>query len=56
MMLTIKAAIFRCKIDTAVLVLPVGTMIAFAQLRASMPNAPVGFGKLLPSKGRYPRC
>jgi hypothetical protein len=45
MTLTIKAAIFRYKIETAVLILPVATMIAFAQLRASMPNAPVGFGK-----------
>ncbi|KAI9509012.1 hypothetical protein F5148DRAFT_1283352 [Russula earlei] len=44
MMATIKAAIFHHKIDSAVLVLPIGTMIAFAQLRASMPNAPAGFG------------
>ncbi|KAH9061058.1 hypothetical protein EDB87DRAFT_1576442 [Lactarius vividus] len=40
---TIKALIFRHKIETAVLVLPVATMIAFAQLRGSMPNAPAGF-------------
>jgi hypothetical protein len=45
MMLTIKAAVFRYKVETAVLILPVATMIAFAQLRASMPNAPGGFGK-----------
>jgi len=49
-MAALKAAIFRRKIDTAVLVLPVGTMIAFSQLRASMPNAPVGFGKLSSSR------
>jgi hypothetical protein len=45
MMLTIKASVFRYKIETAVLILPVATMIAFAQLRASMPDAPAGFGK-----------
>lgn len=45
MMLTIRAAVFRGEIETAVLILPVPTMIAFAQLRASMPNAPPGFGK-----------
>jgi hypothetical protein len=45
MMLTIKAAVFGYKIETVVLILPVATMIAFAQLRASMPNAPAGFGK-----------
>ena len=44
-MLTIKAAVFRHKIETVVLILPVATMIAFAQLRASMPSAPAGFGK-----------
>jgi hypothetical protein len=44
-MLTIKAAVFRHKIETVVLILPVATMIAFAQLRASMPSAPTGFGK-----------
>lgn len=44
-MLTIKAAVFRYKIETVVLILPVATMIAFAQLRASLPNAPEGFGK-----------
>ena len=49
MMLTIRAAVFRHNIETAVLVLPVATMIAFAQLRASMPNAPAGFGE-----PRYP--
>ena len=45
LMLTIKAAVFRHKIETVVLILPVATMIAFAQLRASMPSAPAGFGK-----------
>lgn len=44
-MLTIKAAVFRYKIETVVLILPVAIMIAFAQLRASLPNAPEGFGK-----------
>jgi hypothetical protein len=41
---TIKALIFRHKMETALLVLPVATMIAFAQLRGSMPYAPAGFG------------
>jgi hypothetical protein len=41
---TIKALVFRHKMETAVLVLPVATMIAFAQLRGSMPDAPAGFG------------
>jgi len=54
LMLTIKAAIFRYKIETVVLVLPVATMIAFAQLRASMPNAPVGFGTNLDIIGSLP--
>jgi hypothetical protein len=44
-MLTIKAAVFRRKIETPVLILPVPTMIAFGQLRASLPSAPAGFGK-----------
>ena len=44
MAVTIKALVFRHKIETAVLVLPVATMIAFAQLRGSMPDAPAGFG------------
>ncbi|KAF8267537.1 hypothetical protein EI94DRAFT_1801542 [Lactarius quietus] len=44
MAVTIKALIFRHKMETAVLVLPVATMIAFAQLRGSMPDAPAGFG------------
>jgi hypothetical protein len=46
MAVTIKALIFRHKMETVVLVLPVATMIAFAQLRGSMPNAPAGFGTL----------
>jgi hypothetical protein len=46
MAVTIKALIFRHKMETAVLVLPVATMIAFAQLRGSMPDAPAGFGTL----------
>ncbi|KAI0287507.1 hypothetical protein BC826DRAFT_43268 [Russula brevipes] len=54
MMATIKAAIFRHKIETAVLVLPVATMIAFAQLRASMPNAPAGFGTNIDVIGSLP--
>jgi hypothetical protein len=49
MMLMIKAAVFRYKIETVVLVLPVAAMIAFAQLRSSMPNAPDGFGKQFPT-------
>lgn len=46
MVATIKAAVFRYKIETAVLILPVATMIAFAQLRTSMPNVPAGFGEI----------
>ena len=52
MMLTIKAAVFRYKIETVILVLPVATMIAFAQLHSSMPNAPEGFGKQSPTLPR----
>ena len=44
MTVTIKALVFRHKMETALLVLPVATMIAFAQLRGSMPDAPAGFG------------
>ncbi len=51
---TIKALIFRHKIETAVLVLPVATMIAFAQLRGSMPNAPAGFGTSLSCRFVHP--
>ncbi|KAH9962912.1 hypothetical protein BC827DRAFT_179711 [Russula dissimulans] len=54
MMAALKAAIFHHKVDTAVLVLPVCTMIAFAQLRASMPDAPVGFGTNLDAIGSLP--
>jgi hypothetical protein len=43
----IKAVFFRYRIETAILILPVPTMIAFAQLRGSFPNALAGFGKLL---------
>ncbi|KAI9458622.1 hypothetical protein BJY52DRAFT_414951 [Lactarius psammicola] len=51
---TIKALIFRHKIETAVLVLPVATMIAFAQLRGSMPDAPAGFGTNIDILGSLP--
>lgn len=51
---TIRALIFRHKIETAVLVLPVATMIAFAQLRGSMPNAPAGFGTNVDLMGSLP--
>ncbi|KAH9171316.1 hypothetical protein EDB89DRAFT_1118562 [Lactarius sanguifluus] len=51
---TIKALVFRHKIETAVLVLPVATMIAFAQLRGSMPNAPAGFGTNIDLMGSLP--
>ena len=44
MAVMIKALFFRHKMETAVLVLPVATMIAFAQLRGSMPDAPARFG------------
>jgi hypothetical protein len=43
----IRAVFFRDSIETAVLILPVATMIAFSQLRGSFPNAPTGFGKPL---------
>ena len=44
MAVMIKALVFRHKMKTAVLVLPVATMISFAQLRGSMPDAPARFG------------
>lgn len=50
----IKAVFFRHRIETAVLILPIATMIAFAQLRGSFPNAPVGFGK--PFSHPYTSC
>jgi hypothetical protein len=43
----IKAVVFGYSIETAVLILPIATMIAFAQLRSSFPDAPAGFGKPL---------
>jgi len=54
MAVTIKALIFRHKMETAVLVLPVATMIAFAQLRGSMPDAPAGFGTNIDLVGSLP--
>ncbi|KAI0250613.1 hypothetical protein BJV78DRAFT_542229 [Lactifluus subvellereus] len=50
----IKAVFFRHRIETAVLILPVATMIAFAQLRGSFPNAPVGFGANIDVIGSLP--
>ena len=47
MAVTIRALVFRHKMETVVLVLPVATMIAFAQLRGSMPDAPAGFGSFV---------
>jgi len=54
MAVTIRALIFRHKMETAVLVLPVATMIAFAQLRGSMPDAPAGFGTNIDLFGSLP--
>jgi hypothetical protein len=42
----IKAVVFGYSIETAVLILPIATKIAFAQPRNSFPDAPAGFGKL----------
>ena len=50
----IKAVFFHHRIETAVLILPIATMIAFAQLRGSFPNAPMGFGK--PFSHPYTSC
>jgi len=49
-----QALVFRHKMETAVLVLPVATMIAFAQLRGSMPDAPAGFGTNIDLIGSLP--
>ncbi|KAI0266094.1 hypothetical protein BC834DRAFT_141059 [Gloeopeniophorella convolvens] len=54
MVCAMKAVIFRYQVEASVLVLPVGTMIAFAQLRGSMPNAPSGFGTNIDLVGALP--
>ncbi|KAI0780115.1 hypothetical protein C8Q74DRAFT_743742 [Fomes fomentarius] len=41
-------------ISTGVLVLPMGTLFAFTQLRATLPGAPVGFGAVIDFVGLLP--
>ncbi|KAH9973830.1 hypothetical protein BGW80DRAFT_225801 [Lactifluus volemus] len=50
----IKAVVFGYSIETAVLILPIATMIAFAQLRSSFPDAPAGFATNIDVLGSLP--
>jgi hypothetical protein len=44
LLVMITAVFFNFRQKAEVLVIPVATLFAFTQLRASMPGAPAGFG------------
>ncbi|KAK0477794.1 hypothetical protein IW261DRAFT_1565573 [Armillaria novae-zelandiae] len=53
-LIMIAAVFFRFRQRNEIVVVPIGTVFAFTQLRASMPGAPEGFGDTLDVVGLLP--
>ncbi|KAK0229645.1 hypothetical protein EDD85DRAFT_851152 [Armillaria nabsnona] len=50
----ITAVVFGFRQRNEIVLIPVGTVFAFTQLRSSMPGAPEGFGDILDFAGLLP--
>ncbi|KAK0430458.1 hypothetical protein EV421DRAFT_2041820 [Armillaria borealis] len=53
-LIMIATVFFRFRQRNEIIVVPIGTVFAFTQLRASMPGAPEGFGDILDFVGLLP--